>query len=467
MKIYVHSPREWMELYKLGLRVFGCFVGYTEKEYLEERWDDGDYSHLIEIPNLLDEFDVHDEITDHWIHDELVNEGGWQQYLKVDDRARSSDFFLFNDGTEDKEEEQRNALESIRKVVKRVDQYFREYELKYKESPARTRRKEKRRLEDYHRRIKPVLLDFIFENCLHQSSKDDKISILRDAKGRASEYLLEKGFSNITTDEDKESVALPSVTKNQINFIDKQTRDKWYMTKNRFYDSTIGNPPYQKGKNSDYYVEHIKNAAEITKIGGRVVLVTPNKWILPHSNASKTLFRYYQVQKLWVDVNEHFKGIGTQIGMFSANVSAVPHEGLVEVELADKSIIQWDPRELVIPPKMPTSEGIDLFKEYRILKDEGKTLNFTRWSKKTIPSHENYVFVWRQWKSFQGVPYFDAEVGHKNQYPNKIRDGSYILTDNPDAMCEYLRTTVYAQKLYNLFDGMNIYPFMWDYIPDA
>ena len=48
MKIYAHCPREWMELHELGRRMFGLFIGHTSKEYLEERWDNGDYSHFIE-----------------------------------------------------------------------------------------------------------------------------------------------------------------------------------------------------------------------------------------------------------------------------------------------------------------------------------------------------------------------------------------------------------------------------------
>ena len=40
-----------MELHELGRRMFGLFVGHTKHEYLEERWDNGDYEALKLLPN--------------------------------------------------------------------------------------------------------------------------------------------------------------------------------------------------------------------------------------------------------------------------------------------------------------------------------------------------------------------------------------------------------------------------------
>ena len=94
MNIYVHTPREWFELYQLGKRQFGCFIGHTSRDMLEERFDDGDYSHFIEVPQVLRKYEgLHEEITDHWIHDEVIAEG-WHQYNKLCKEGRSPDFFV-------------------------------------------------------------------------------------------------------------------------------------------------------------------------------------------------------------------------------------------------------------------------------------------------------------------------------------------------------------------------------------
>jgi len=442
MKIYAHCPREWMELHELGRRMFGLFIGHTSKEYLEERWDNGDYSHFIEEPHVIAEYDVHPDITDHWIHDELMLEDGWYRYNQLSEFGRSPDFFVT-----DKDRE--TALRILREAVERVNKYFVDYEKQYGESPAKEKKKSKDRTKEYHRRIKPHLMNLMLETALQNLAKDAKIVVFSDAYGRACEYLLSKGFTNITTDTEHNATlkAVSNDVLDKVNVVEKVTGK---------FDVVIGNPPYQLGKNSNFYVKFIDKAAEVTEEGGQTILITPNRFIMPHTPASKSLLSNFKVNKMWIDVNKYFPGVGTNIGMFSVTRSMGGHTGTCIVEFGDGSQAEIDPRLPNIPSKMPTLEGIKLFDEIKQL----KTFTFTT----KQPTHENYVYVCRQWKSEKGRIYFDAEVGHSTS--TEKRDGRYIETDNPQEVCEYLRTTENAARLHKLFgDQMNIWPFLWNYIP--
>ena len=218
----------------------------------------------------------------------------------------------------------------------------------------------------------------------------------------------------------------------------------------------IGDPPYQKGKNSNFYVEFINNGAKLLREGGIINLIIPNRFILPHTPASKAILKNYQVIKYTVDVKKHFPGIGTNIGMFKAKRSEGGHKGLCQYELSNGDLVELDPREISLPRRLPTIEGLERF---NII----KSLNHFTFIKKQ-PTHENYVYVCRQWKTTGGRPYFDAEVGHSKT--GDKRDGRYIETDNPQEVCDYLRETDYARELHQLFgDQMNIWPFLWNYIP--
>lgn len=445
MKIYAHCPREWMELHELGRRMFGLFIGHTKREYLEERWDDGDYSHFIEEPQVLAEYDVHPEITDHWIHDELMLEDGWHRYNKLSDIGRSPDFFVT-------EREREDAMMILKAAVERVNKYFYEYSERYGESPAKEKKKSKDRSKEYHRRIKPHLMSLMID-CLTSVRKDAKILVMSDAYGRASEYLLDKGYTNITTDTENNDTltGVDKIVLDRLNVVTQATGK---------FDVIIANPPYQKGKNSNFYVEFVDDASDLLNPGGQIIFITPNRFILPHTPAAKSILGNFQVQKMWIDVNKYFPNVGTKIGMFSA-IKSNGHTGTTKVEFADGNEIEIDPRTLSIPSKIPTAEGVALLQQF--VEEHKDTPRFDFVNKQ--PTHtNNFVYVCRQWKSEGGRLYFDAEVGPSD----KPRDGKYIITEKPEEVCDYLRSSEIGPRLHKLFgDQMNIWPFLWDFIPNC
>ena len=233
------------------------------------------------------------------------------------------------------------------------------------------------------------------------------------------------------------------------------THHKFFTTVDMRFDTVIGNPPYQSGKNSNFYVEFIKHAAKLTKEGGIVSLIIPNRFILPHTPAAKSLRECYQVEQLIVDVNNHFPGVGTNIGMFKARVSSTGHHGDVDVVLSGGDTIQWDFVSPLIPSRKPTLDGVNEWRELMVKN------NYNIVSKQPTDT-DQFVYVCRQWKTKGGVPYFDAHVGPSGDK----RDGKYILTTKPQELCEFLRSTDLAGKIHKLFgDQMNIWPFLWDYLP--
>lgn len=218
------------------------------------------------------------------------------------------------------------------------------------------------------------------------------------------------------------------------------------------FDVVIGNPPYQHGKDSNFYVKFIDKAGDLLKEGGRISLIIPNRFILPHHPAAVSLKKNFKIEEVFVDVNDYFPKVGTKIGRFVGVKSNSGHSGDVKIHLKDGSVIYRDMSD-PIPTKLPTLEGIELF-------DELKTKqHFTVTNKR--PTHGKFVFVCRQWKSTNGRIYFDAEVGG-------FGDGKYIETENPQEVCDYLRTSDAGPKLHQLFgDQMNIWPFLWNFIPTS
>lgn len=84
------------------------------------------------------------------------------------------------------------------------------------------------------------------------------------------------------------------------------------------FDNVIGNPPYQNGKNKNFYVKFVDWSADHLKETGYFAFVVPNRFVLPHSKISKSLREHFQIDFLDVDVNSHFPKVGTRIGYLLA-----------------------------------------------------------------------------------------------------------------------------------------------------
>ena len=328
MNIYVHTPREWFELYQLGKRQFGCFIGHTSRDMLEERFDDGDYSHFIEVPQVLRKYEgLHEEITDHWIHDEVIAEG-WHQYNKLCKEGRSPDFFVT-----DKDPE--TALQIIDRAVERVKAYWDNYIEQYGESPAKVKKKTRSRLQDYHRMVKKNVMDGIFDAHLKNLPKDAKIAVARDAHGRISEYLIDKDFTNITTDE-------------QINSLHQEVLENITIVEelDKMFDVLIGNPPYNGG----LYEKFVGKIPSILKPNGTFSLLLP-AYTLTRAKSAKRLRDDVCLTHVDMTCGEAFPSIsGTWVARFDGTTGRTGDKSFT-VKLPNGNIVETSFNEI-----FPTSE---------------------------------------------------------------------------------------------------------------
>ena len=222
------------------------------------------------------------------------------------------------------------------------------------------------------------------------------------------------------------------------------------------FDTVIGNPPYQNGKNSNFYVKFIEKSAEHLKEGGHFGFVIPNRFLLPHTPAARSLCSNYQLYLLRSSVNDHFPDVGTSIGTVTGTRSEAGHRGRVALQLEDGSTMPLDPKRLTVPTRSQTQESIDMWSQISSLPSYEV--------ENSRPESGQFVFIRRQWRSKGGKVFLDAVVG---DHPEGHTDGRYIRTDDPETVSNHLRGDI-GPAIHKLFgDQMNVWPCLWSHLPTS
>lgn len=294
----MQTCQEWKELYELGRRRFGCFVGHTSQNDIELRHANRDYSHFVSKLHVYNVLDVHPELTDHFIHSELEHVG-FQKYNKVSEQGRSPDFFV-------SDYDENEALETISGVVHRMSEFFYQCEKDGTLITAKQRKEARNKCQDYHRQVRPALLKAWAPN-FENIDKDARILVTGDAHGGFTRFLVDNGYVNIIVDE--EILSLSPVYKEKIT-IDMNPTGK--------FDAILTNPPYNVGNNPNYYLQHVKKQKELLKDGGHYLVIIPNRFLAPFSLAAKTLRGWLRFHKVYPSLNHFFPGVATSIGGFYA-----------------------------------------------------------------------------------------------------------------------------------------------------
>jgi hypothetical protein len=298
MLIYVQTCREWKELYDLGRRPFGCFVGFTTKDDISLRHANRDYSHFISAPHVYKIYDVHPELTDHFIHSEL-EQISFQKYNKVCEEGRSADFLISDLGEEE-------SLKIVEDVILRMSEFFYECERQGTLITAKQRKEARNKCQDYHRQVRPALLKFWVEN-FNKIPKDAKILVDGDAHGGFTRFLIDNEYTDITLCE--EILSLPQIYKDKIQ-IDMNPSGK--------FTAILTNPPYNVGNNPNYYLKHVEKHRELLEDGGHYIAIMPNRFLAPFSKAGKTIKGWLRFHKVYPSLNHFFPGVATSIGGFYA-----------------------------------------------------------------------------------------------------------------------------------------------------
>jgi hypothetical protein len=340
-RIYVMQFPAYIRGAEAGYYPYSFFIGQTDPargwvtqgEYLV-RWDDNDYSKCPEKPKLLTYIDVHPDLSDHDIRS-LMRKYGWVKYLS-DYPEYGAHEMIMHPNIKD----WNVGIRQVLVEVKKEDEYYREFERKFKKSPSR--RKSKDRKDEMYRIPDRELLMDMCDDILKHIKKDDKIYVVKDAHGQICDYFISKGYTNLYTEKSykyfpKGEIAISSgldvVTLLTDNQIEKMKND---------FDVTIGNPPFQDSKNNDIasnlWSKSWVKAIEVTKDDGIVSLITPSSWCSPSQDFKKKADTYEGDRRLWDTFNrftsvadvenvaQYFNGVGSTFSRVTVYKSG--NEGL-------------------------------------------------------------------------------------------------------------------------------------------
>ena len=268
-RIYIHMSSEFKELNDLGKRKLIAYIGQTNPERQSDRFCDGDYSKLVEKVTCDEYFDVHGDLSDHYVRRNLLMKGctknpygGSPEVLAAPLTIRSFSEYV----------------DFIGKTIKSLDASFHEQERVYgftPESHKKLKEKDPEAMRAPDIRIVQYMVDM-----LTYVKKDAKIYVPKDAWGNFCKYLSRLGYTNVYTDKDYDMKML----------IDKfDGTPPTYITQEEYYnmkfDAILGNPPFGKGGN--LALNFLNSAADRIEEDGVILLVLPQSLKKGSNNFNK------------------------------------------------------------------------------------------------------------------------------------------------------------------------------------
>lgn len=235
---------------------------------------------------------------------------------------------------------------------------------------------------------------------------------------------------------------------------DKHMKEVWGVDK---FDIVIGNPPYQNGKDSNFYVKFIDKFFKISKEGSLLSFIVPNRFFQPSHKAHKSISKY-NVKTVYHNLNDYFPTVSTHIGSFLLENKLRISSDVLCVFKDEEAIIDFD-------TPLPTDVRLSSIKYKKLL---DKILN--KYEKLEFKKERGDIYVkrqWRRWNSITGLGgdhVFNTILEYNIE--NDGNDGKWISCDDIEKMDWYLSKSNLIRFITKMFaSAMNVPPFVWTIIP--
>lgn len=224
------------------------------------------------------------------------------------------------------------------------------------------------------------------------------------------------------------------------------------------FDAVIGNPPYNKGKNANFYVKFMEFSLNNLKDDGYNLFVIPNRFLIPKHQANKILSKF-QVNYICHTVKDF--NVSTDIGYYLATKTNQINNTQIKC-LFNNSIIE----NINLDIPTPTANNSLEYKKLsdKILMKDPK-ITFIKDKKENLD--DNHIFIPRHWTRYCS----SKPKGGKHVF-NIIdefgEDGRYvkITPENKENIKWYLNRSKIIRFITNNYAStVFIPPFIWENIP--
>ncbi len=240
---------------------------------------------------------------------------------------------------------------------------------------------------------------------------------------------------------------------------DNHMKDVWGLKSLESFDIVLGNPPYQKGKDSNFYVKFIEKFYKISKKGAYLIFIVPNRFFHPSHKAHKSIINY-DINIVHHNLNRYFPNISTHIGSFLLKKENSPN--------SNKEVLcKFDSGEVVVDLNTPIPTDIKMSDiAYKKILDKiikGENINLSKLNGDLYIKRQ-----WKRWNSVTGIGgdhVFNCVLDYDPQRDGK--DGRWIKCSDIKKMEWYLSKSNIIRFLTKLFaSAMNVPPFVWNIIPN-